>query len=113
MSGTPQVSEAERRLAERGLRIEEYDRFERDAEPNAVGFIGLGHDDAGLYAVAYVAPRTAPPVRERFADWVEEKVDNYLECGPMRDGWVRRESDGGWQLWAYTSDVTGPRFPGH
>jgi hypothetical protein len=113
MSGTPQVSEAERRLAERGLRIEEYDRFQRDAEQNAVGFIGLGRDDAGMYAVAYVAPQTAPRVREWFAGWVEEKVDNYLECGPARDGWVHRESDGGWQLWAYTSDVTQAHFPQH
>jgi hypothetical protein len=113
MSGTPIVSEAERRLAERGLRIEEYDRFQRDAEPNAVGFIGLSRDPAGVYAVAYVAPQTAPPVREWFAGWVEEKVDNYLECGPMRDGWAQRESDGGWQLWAYTSDVTEPHSPRH
>lgn len=113
MSDTPQVSEAERRLAERGLRIEEYDRFQRDAEPDAVGFVGLSRDDAGMYAVAYVAPRTVPRVREWFAGWVEEKVDNYLECGPLRDGWAHRESDGGWQLWAYMSDVTQAGCPQH
>jgi hypothetical protein len=105
MSGTPMVSEAELRLAERGLRIEEYDQFHRDARTGAIGFVGVSRDDAGTYAVAYVAPRTAPDVREWFAGWVEEKVDNYLECGPMRDGWRHRESDGGWELWAYTSDA--------
>lgn len=111
MSGTPTVSEAELRLAARGLPIAEYDDFQRDAEPGAIGFIGLSRDDEGMYAVAYVAPRTAPDVREWFAGWVEEKVDNYLECGPMRDGWRHRESDGGWQLWAYSTDAPEPGFP--
>jgi hypothetical protein len=111
MSGSPMMSDAERRLAERGLSIEEYHQFRRDAEPGAIGFIGLSHDDAGVYAAAYVAPQTAADVREWFARWVEEKVDNYLECGPMRDGWRQRESDGGWQLWAYTSDAAASGLP--
>ena len=113
MAGTPMVGEAETRLAERGLRIEEYEQFQRDAEPGAIGFIGLSHDDAGVYAAAYIAPRTAPDVREWFAGWVEQKVDNYLECGPMRDGWRHRDSDGGWQLWAYTSDAAESGLPPH
>lgn len=101
------TSEAERRLAERGLTIEEYDEFYRDSQPASVGFIGLLPDEAGTYGVAYLAPDTGSATRERFARWAEQKVDNYLECGPMRDGWEQRQSDGGWQLWARDEDLAG------
>lgn len=96
---------AEQRLAERGLLIEEYEPFFRDAEPDSIGFVGLLPDGDGVYGVAYLAPDTGDDTRRRFAHWVEQKVDNYLECGPMRDGWQSRQSDGGWQLWAHPGDL--------
>lgn len=99
------IGEVEQRLAERGLLIEEYADFVRDAEPGAVGFVGVVPADPGVRAVAYVAPSTPPEQRDRFAGWVERKIDNYLECGPMRDGWEKRSSDDGWQLWARSDDL--------
>jgi hypothetical protein len=99
------TAEVEQRLAERGLVIDEYERFEDDAEDGAIGFVGVVPANPGVRAVAYVAPSIAPDQRDRFADWVERKVDNFLECGPMRDGWEKRSSDDGWQLWACSEDL--------
>jgi hypothetical protein len=99
------TGEVEQRLAERGLRIEEYERFIDDAQEGAVGFVGVVPANPGVRAVAYIAPSAAPEQRDRFAGWVERKVDNFLECGPMRDGWEKRSSDDGWQLWASLEDL--------
>lgn len=99
------TGEVEQRLAERGLLIEEYADFARDAQPGAVGFIGVVGADPGVRAIAYVDPGTPPDRRDRFAEWVERKIDNYLECGPLRDGWEKRSSDEGWQLWARPDDL--------
>jgi hypothetical protein len=99
------TGEVEQTLADRGLVIEEYARFADDAEVGAVGFIGLVPASPGVRAVAYVAPRIGPEQRDRFASWVERRVDNFLECGPMRDCWEKRASDDGWQLWAHAEDL--------
>jgi hypothetical protein len=99
------TDEVEQRLAERGLVIDEYEHFLDDAEAGAIGFVGVVPADPGVRAVAYVAPSIAPEQRDRFAGWVERKVDNFLECGPMRDGWQKRSSDDGWQLWARSEDL--------
>ena len=99
------TGEVEQRLAERGLLIEEYPDFARDAQPGTVGFVGVVQAHPGVRAVAYVGTGTPPDQRDRFAEWVERKIDNYLECGPLRDGWERRSSDEGWQLWARPDDL--------
>jgi hypothetical protein len=98
-------AEVEQRLAERGLLIEEYAEYERDGQPGTIGFVGVVPADPGVRAVAYIAPETPADQRDQFASWVERKIDNYLECGPMRDGWERRTSDDGWQLWARPDDL--------
>jgi hypothetical protein len=100
------TDDVEARLAERGLAIEQFDDFRSAAPPTAVGFVGVLPADPGIRAVAYVAPDTDTDSEQRavFARWVELKVDNYLECGPMRDGWEKR-SDEGWQLWAREDDL--------
>jgi hypothetical protein len=101
-------ADVERRLAERGLVIEDYADFERDGKPGSIGFVGVVPADPGVRAIAYLAPRTPDDQRAQFAGWVEQKVDNYLECGPMRDGWEKRTSDDGWQLWAEPEDLLAP-----
>jgi hypothetical protein len=60
------------------------------AEPLADGsalFIGLAREDL------------PSEKREAVAAWMLTAVNNFLEYGPGRDGWSRRNVDGAWQLW--------------
>lgn len=92
-------SDAEERLRQRGLEIDEQD-FRRDDEPDVSGFVALRPDGDGALINALVRPGLEPDRRARFAEWLEVKIDRFFEHGPEPDGWQRRITDGGWQLWA-------------
>jgi hypothetical protein len=97
MSG---ISNAEQRLNEFGLYIEEED-FRAVARPGVGGFVLIEPLDDGAHRIVLlVLPGTAPDARARFADWALSRIQRFLEHGPEPDGWQRRQSDGGWQLWA-------------
>jgi hypothetical protein len=93
------MSEAESRLLKRGLGIEEFD-LQRDDEPDVVGYVVLVPSDLGATINALIKPGSSSNSRALFAEWLESRIDRYFEHGPEPDGWERRASDGGWQLWA-------------
>ena len=92
------TSDAERRLNRRGVNITEYD-LGRDDEPDIGGFVRLIPDGVGAAVNAHVRPGLEPERRGRFAEWLEQRIDRFFEHGPEPDGWQRRTSDNGWQLW--------------
>src|SRR5689334_6090809 len=101
----------ERRLEERwGVHLEEMFvdadadglRSHLDANPDVSGVVMVAPTTDGVNhrVAAFVRPGLLDPCRDSFAAWVDEKLARYLEHGPEPDGWQRRTSDGGWQLWA-------------
>lgn len=91
------TSDAEKRLKQRGLPIEEVD-LERPEEPNVIGYVVTWPEEDAANIVAMCRPNLTRDQRGRFAEWLEERIDRYFEHGVEPDGWQRRNSDGGWQL---------------
>jgi hypothetical protein len=92
---------AEAQLNKLGLRIEEFE-FGRHDEPDVNGFASLEWSDLDhttYMARLFVRPGTSASDREGFAAWCLGAVDRWVTSGPEVDGWQRRESDAGWQLW--------------
>lgn len=92
----------EAQLNQVGLEIEEFD-FGREDELDITGFImvkWLDLDHEKYTATIGVRPGTGPEDRAAFATWARDVLARWLEHGPDVDGWQRRESDAGWQLWA-------------
>ena len=103
------TSEAERRLADRGVELVEIQPDEHGGDlvghlernPDLAGLLALVPvEDGGAFVHAVIRPGLEEDRRALFAGWVEEKIDRFFEHGPEPDGWQRRQSDGGWQLWA-------------
>lgn len=68
-------------------------------DPEVGGFILLEPlEDATRY-VALIRPGLAEWQLRMFAEWAESRFARFIEHGPEPDGWQKRESDSGWQLW--------------
>lgn len=95
----PRGAIEERLWQDLGCRIEEF-AIGREDEPDIVGFAALWPlDDGGLRVAAYVRPGAPQDDREALADWALTRVPRFIADGPEPDGWQRRATDGGWQLW--------------
>lgn len=93
------ISDAELQLAVLGHVIEEHE-FGRENEPDVIGLVEMGFTSPGRYtARIIIRPGTSPDTRERFAEWVLEKMFRMSDHGPEPDGWQKREADDRWQLW--------------
>lgn len=90
----------EARLAERGVTIEDEDFFDSQVNPGVCGLMLIREDPPDLVVGAFIRPETSAELRHVFAEWVEQRLDRFIEHGAEPDGWQRRKSDGGWQLWA-------------
>lgn len=86
-------SDAELRLAGRGLMLEPLDVEEQN--PGCIGLLVVTVQGIGIY----VQPGLPSDVRAMFAAWTEERLLRFAEHGPDLDPWGER-SDGGMQLWA-------------
>lgn len=95
------TSTTEQRLNARGLFLDDTTGLDRDDEPSVNGLLVMRPDAAGGAVVnALIRPGLDPVERELFAEWVEQRIDRFFEHGPEPDGWQKRTSDGGWQMWA-------------
>jgi hypothetical protein len=94
-----QVSEAEQRLTNAGIPLEEED-FGREDEPDVVGCILAEPVEGGTRAKAVIRPGLTGKLRAMFAEWAESRLQRFTEDGPEPDGWQRRIGDRAWQLWA-------------
>jgi hypothetical protein len=93
--------DAETQLSKLGLRIEEFN-FGREDEPDVIGFAAvqwLDLDHSRYLAHLLVRPGTSAEDRAAFAAWCCDAVSRWVSSGSEVDGWQRRESDAGWQLW--------------
>jgi hypothetical protein len=93
--------DAEAQLAEIGLRIDEFD-FGREDEPDVIGLVTvewLDLDHKEYMARMLIRPGTPADRRASFARWCRDMILRWVSSGPEVDGWQRRESDAGWQLW--------------
>lgn len=93
--------DAEVLLGKIGIRIEEFD-FGREDEPDVVGYVTLEWldlDHERYQARLLVRPGISAEDRASFATWYLGALDRWLNNGPEMDGWQRRDSDAGWQLW--------------
>ncbi|WP_434740766.1 hypothetical protein [Micromonospora sp. SH-82] len=102
------TSAAERRLNSRGLFLDEGTDLGRHDEPDIGGYLVLVPDESGAVVNAIVRRGVEAEFRAMFAEWVEQRIDRFFEHGPEPDGWKRRSSDGGWQLWARLVEL--PQF---
>lgn len=93
------MSEAESRLFQRGLSIEEFD-LQRHDDPDVCGYVVLRPTEGSATISAMIRPGLPVERRAGFAEWLEVRIDRYFEHGPEPDGWQRRKTDGDWQLWA-------------
>ncbi|MFY1686385.1 hypothetical protein [Plantactinospora sp. WMMB782] len=99
------TSSAEQRLNDRGLSLDDETGFGREDEPDVSGYLVLRPNDDGAEVIALVRPGIEAWQREMFAEWVEQRMDRFFEHGPEPDGWQKRKSDNGWQLWARMVDL--------
>lgn len=93
-------SSAEQRLNARGLFLDDTTPLDRDDEPDVNGLLVMRPDGDAAIVNALIRPGLDEPARAVFAEWVEQRIDRFFEHGPEPDGWQKRTSDGGWQLWA-------------
>ncbi|MGS2615161.1 hypothetical protein ACVCAH_11640 [Micromonospora sp. LZ34] len=93
-------SPAELRLNARGLFLDDQTGLGRDDEPDVNGVLVMRPSDVVAEVNALIRPGLDDASRAMFAEWVEQRIDRFFEHGPEPDGWQRRVSDGGWQLWA-------------
>lgn len=73
--------------------------FGRHDEPSVVGYVKVRARDEGLELWAWVRPATNDDDLSQFAEWLDSRLDRFLEHGPEPDGW-QSTSDGRWQMWA-------------
>ena len=93
------ASDAERRLLARGCPIVEFSSPEQDEEESdVIGYVVMRPDGVGARVHAWVRPGVRPDQRARYAEWLEVRIGRFFEHGPEPDGWLRRPSDGDWQL---------------
>jgi hypothetical protein len=91
--------DAEARLMTRGVPIDSAD-LPRSDEPDIIGYFVLYPEPWGARVFLQVPRSISMEDRNTFAEWAESRLDRFLESGPEPDGWQKRTSDGGWQLWA-------------
>lgn len=91
-------SNAEKRLADLGISIDEVD-FGREDEPDIIGCAVAWPVGDGHRVSLVVRPGIEPWQRSMFAEWATSRLGRLAEHGTEPDGWQLR-SDGGWQLWS-------------
>jgi hypothetical protein len=99
MTNHDEMGEAEQRLADAGIVLEEED-FGREDEPNVGGCILAEYVEGGVRLKAVIRPGLSGDFRDMFADWAATRFARFIEDGPEPDGWQKRTSDDAWQLWA-------------
>jgi hypothetical protein len=90
--------DAESRLADLGIRLEEED-FGRWDEPDVGGCLLAEPVEGGTRVRAVIRPGLVDEPREMFAAWAQSRFLRFNEYGPEPDGWQKRTTDDAWQLW--------------
>ncbi len=101
------IGPAEQRLNDRGMSVEDWDlSTEPEAQAKALdpdirgfAFIEPQQDGSSYRVFLFIRPGAPAEDREAFAEWALERVERFMQHGPEPDGWQRRETDAGWQLW--------------
>lgn len=99
MSGGLATSDAEGRLRALGLELVEAD-FGAHDDPDVKACVVVWPGPTSSRVALRIRPGLDADTRARVAEWFEQRLGRFFEHGPEPDGWQRRESDHGWQLWA-------------
>ena len=96
--------DAEKRLSEAGIPMEEQD-YGDAVDPDVFGCILARPVEGGTQFKIAVRPELAGWQRETFAEWAASRFVRFVEHGPEPDGWQEQSVGGTWQLWGRLTEM--------